>query len=420
MTMKKTSGISGRILTTAMDLAASWENDELTLDVLLDDLRESGAPERAAVSDLLFEYFRHKGFIDGLIQKHAKHERVRQDMRLLVACAATQIFFQTGIAPQSAVNIAVETGKALRGPGGGGFVNAMLRSFLRDKSFDPEKIPVSFPDLLKQRWQAALGEETMQRLTSLFASNPAMTFRLRDESAAAELESAGAVQMQTMDHTGSFRFYEMKDPGVLFSGNYLEKARLYIQDPATALPFSLLEEAPAGYLLDACAAPGGKAVMLADITEPSKVKLTVCDRSQKRLFQLNKNLQRAGVRSRGIAADAVKPPFTPGTFHFILADVPCTNSGVYRRRPDAPWRFTENRLADTVKLQKQILCALSALVKPGGQLLYSTCSIEPEEDDLQIADFLETHSDFVLERSRLLLPSELHDGAYAALLRRKV
>lgn len=419
--MKKTSGISQKILTTAANLAASWENDDLTLDVLLDDLRESNAPERAAVSDLLFEYFRHKGFIDGLITKHAKHERVRQDMRLIVACAATQIFFQTGIAPESAVNVAVDTGKQLRGPGGGGFVNAMLRSFLRDKSFKHDDIPVSFPVELKVRWEECFGRDKMKEMTGFFASNPPLTFRLRDESARAELEAAGAIPVKGLDFLEStgFQFYSMKNPAPLFSGNYLEKARIYIQDPATAMAFSLLDEAPKGYLLDCCAAPGGKAVMLSDLCDPATVKLTVCDKSQKRLMQMNRNLQRAGVRCRSLTADAIEPPFSPNTFDFILADVPCTNSGVFRRRPDAPWRFSQCRLIDTVKLQTRLLDSLARILKINGQLLYSTCSIEPEEDLKQAENFVLAHPNFEIVKSRLLLPGESHDGAFAALIRKK-
>lgn len=204
--MKRSSGISQMILMTAVETAASWENDGLTLDVLLDDLRERNAPERPMVADLLFEYFRHKGFIDGLIAKHARHERIRQDMRLLVACAASQIFFQTGIAPQSAVNIAVDCGKQLRGQGGGGFVNAMLRAFLRDDSFDRAKIAPTFPETLERRWIRAFGEEKTQAMLSLFASNPPLAFRLRDESVRAELEQAGAVRVNAGSYAGRFEF----------------------------------------------------------------------------------------------------------------------------------------------------------------------------------------------------------------------
>ena len=195
---------------TAANLAATWENDNITLDALLDDLREANAPERAAVSDLLFEYFRHKGFIDALIRKHAKNERIRQDMRLLVACAATQIFFQTGIAPQSAVNVAVECGKIRRGPGGGGFVNAMLRAFLRDKSVNAGEIPVTFPDDLKARWINTFGDDETARLISLYASNPPLTFRLWDPAVKEELEALGAIPLPQTEETGPFQFYKME------------------------------------------------------------------------------------------------------------------------------------------------------------------------------------------------------------------
>ena len=118
-------------------------------------------------------------------------------------------------------------------------------------------------------------------------------------------------------------------------------------------------------------------------------------------------------------ADAAQPAFSPATFDFVLADVPCTNSGVFRRRPDAPWRFSEKRLKETVHLQKQILNALARLVKPGGLLVYSTCSIDSAEDDDQIRAFLGEHPDFELECSKLLLPAADCDGAYAAHLRKK-
>ncbi len=416
----KNSGISQKILMTAAELLAAWEDSDITLDALLDDLREQNAPERAAVADLLFEYFRHKGFIDNLIIRHAKKERVRQDMRLLISCAAVQLYFQTGIAQQSAVNIAVDCGKYLRGPGGGGFVNAMLRSFLRDSSFDPKKIEPALPQSLTNRWKTRFGAEETARLKSLFASNPALTFRLRDESAAEEVEKLGAVPLAGTDYTGKFKFYKMEEPGPLFSAGLPDRAAVYIQDPATALPLSLLDEAPQGYLLDACAAPGGKAIMLSDIINSATARLTVCDRSQKRLVQLKRNLSRAGVKCRSLAADATSLPFSTGTFDFILADVPCTNSGVYRRRPDAPWRFSPGRSEEAVKSQRAILNSLANQLKPGGQLLYSTCSIEPEEDDMQVENFLNAHKDFELVRSRTLLPDVDHDGAYAALLKRKI
>ena len=416
----KTNGTSQKILELAAGFLTGWEKENLSLDNCLDDLRKNGSPiEKSAVSSLLFEYFRHKGFIDGLISKHAKKDHIRQDMRLLLCCAATQIFFQTGIASQSAVNVAVDYAKTLRGPAGGGFINAMLRAMIRDTSFDHHAIPKSFPDSLKKRWEASFGKEETSRLTDLFASNPPLSFRARRNFTEQELHELDASVITDLDFVGNFQFYEARNPHVLFEKNYLEKAEIYIQDPATSLPFSLLDKPVSGRILDACAAPGGKTILLNDLFNGSSLlKITAADRSALRLQQLNVNLRRAGIRARSVQADARQMPFSQETFDWILADVPCSNTGVIRRRPDAPWRFSEKRLREIVQLQAQILDSLSLLLRKDGTLVYSTCSIEKEEDSCQVQDFLKRHPDFVLIQERLLLPHPQFDGAYGAILRK--
>ena len=112
---------------------------------------------------------------------------------------------------------------------------------------------------------------------------------------------------------------------------------VYVQDPATSLALSLLDGNVSGRVLDACAAPGGKTIMLSDLAGEGGLKLTAADRSPQRLRQLNVNLKRAGVRARTVQASAQENPFEKESFDLILADVPCSNSGVIRRRPDAPW-----------------------------------------------------------------------------------
>ena len=117
-------------------------------------------------------------------------------------------------------------------------------------------------------------------------------------------------------------------------------------------------------------------------------------------------------------ASAQENPFAEKSFNLILADVPCGNSGVIRRRCDAPWRYSGKKLLDVSTLQWDILNSLARLTAPGGQLLYSTCSIEPDEDEKQVERFLENHPEFHLVRQRKLYPEALHDGAFGALLKR--
>jgi 16S rRNA (cytosine967-C5)-methyltransferase len=147
--------------------------------------------------------------------------------------------------------------------------------------------------------------------------------------------------------------------------------------------------------------------------------ITAADKSEKRLAQMQENFQRLKVKANTVCADALTPEFEKETFDLVFIDAPCTNTGVMRRRPDAAWRFSGNRLEDTAKLQRKILNALAPLVRKGGILLYSTCSIEPEEDGLQVERFISEHPEFELEDSQLLLPDFMHDGAFAARLRKR-
>ncbi len=415
----KPSGISELILSRSLQFLISWEKGEVTLDDCLDTLRKENGPERGAVASLLFEYFRHKGFVDSLVSENAKKGKVNQTMRLLLSCVITQVFFQTGLARQSAVNIAVDYAKYLNGNGAGSFVNAMLRSILRRYPETPENIPASFPEKLRSRWEEHSGREKAEEIIRYFAVNPPLSFRQRKEIPADVMEKLKAVPVAGLDFAEKFKFFETAENAALFESRLLDDASIYIQDPATSLALSLADAPFTGRILDACAAPGGKTIMLADSSESSKVMLFASDRSQRRTLQLNRNLQRARIRCRTVTADACEMPYSPESFDGILADVPCSNTGVIRRRPDAPWRFSDQNLGELVSLQKRILNSLAGLVKPGGFLLYSTCSIEEEEDQKQIADFLAEHEDFALIRDRLLLPGDHHDGAYGAFLRKK-
>ena len=110
---------------------------------------------------------------------------------------------------------------------------------------------------------------------------------------------------------------------------------------------------------------------------------------------------------------------SPTPLDAVLLDVPCSNTGVLRRKPDAKWTFDLKKLSELTTVQSKILHQASAALKPDGRLVYSTCSIEPEENDLQIEDFLHSHQNFTLVKKQLILPGTNHDGAFAALLQKK-
>lgn len=427
--MAKRNMISEKILEAACDALTIWE-DGATLDDCLDALDEldkkegyNGRAIKPAVSSLLFEYFRHKGFVDNLIRKFAKKGDVHKEVRIILQCAITQALYQTGIAAESAVNVAVDYTKNKYGRGRSSFINALLRAVLRapDKDKGEES---SFPGILYKKYLADHGVEKTKEIISHFASNPPLTFRMREELPKEELEKYGAEAVPSFLETDlPFPFFEFSSVKEFFADRMQESGKVYVQDPATSLSISLAKNAfkegmICGKVLDCCAAPGGKTLMLADLTADKGAKIIASDRSKQRCTLMNVNFKRAGIRSSVKHLSAQENYFPAESFDLILADVPCSNTGVIRRRPDAPWKFSMKRVQELVSLQKEILSSLAPLVKKDGFLLYSTCSIEKEEDMEQVKTFLAEHKDFSLVSEKLLFPARYHDGAYAALLKK--
>ena len=188
----------------------------------------------------------------------------------------------------------------------------------------------------------------------------------------------------------------------------------YIQDPSTLLAPALLQAQPGESVADLCAAPGGKAILLAEALR-GQGALHCFDRAAAKLDRLRSNL--AAFHNVTVAeADAATAVLPAASMDAVLLDVPCTNTGVIRRRPDVRWSFSNAKLQELAALQKAILNAAAQAVKPGGRLVYSTCSLEPEENHLQVEAFLASHPEFNCRAQRLIVPTLAHDGAFAALL----
>ncbi len=413
--MSKTGRTAERVLELIEQALDEWESGRRSLDTMLDEMRAEGIPERPAAASALFEYFRRKAFIDGLIDSHASKGKVKPALKRLLAAAATQALVQKGIAPESAVNVAVSMASEMHGRGAGSFVNAMLRAILREKPQVPKW--AGFPQKLETKWKAQFEEKACAEAIASMAENPPLSFRLRKEVPGEELKRLGCVKPELPAWASGFDFYECSEPEGLFRSGWLESGMAYVQDPATALSVSLAKDRLKGLVLDLCAAPGGKTLMMADLAKDAT--FIASDRSPSRMRLASSNFRNSGAKVEAMVAEGLTPPFKEGSFDLVLADVPCSNTGVSRRRPDAPWRFSQTELSRITGLQFRLLDAASKLVAPGGTLIYSTCSVEPEENAMQVGRFLERHPDFDEVESALALPSKSHDGAFAAALARK-
>ena len=406
-----------RILKAALMGLAKWTNEHVSLDDYLD---QDVSPElRPPVASILFEYFRNKALIDRIVASKCARLPKPRYQRLLVL-TLTQCFFQNGIRAESAVNVAVDLARQNYAKSTSGFINGVLRNVLRTNLSEYQKeisgnILFRFPKVLQNRWRRVFSTEELQLMSDSLAREAPLTFRLTGELSNEELDSIEAVKLPAFEWAPNMVFFSTEQSKELFQQNFLSTGRIYIQDPATALAPCMAEIKGGERILDMCAAPGGKALIFAEGLKGSG-KLVAADRSDKRQELTRENFESRDLKCEIVIGAAHQLQFPAESFDIVLADVPCTNTGVFRHKSDALWRFKKEDLNDTVSLQLSILNKAAELLVPGGQLIYSTCSIEPEENQIQIENFLKNNSDFKLLKQQLLLPNLLHDGAFAAIL----
>lgn len=251
--------------------------------------------------------------------------------------------------------------------------NAVLRRIAREKDEILKKsdpLTIDTPEWLAKRWIKAYGAENAAKIAAAFRNEPAIDLTLRaDPKMWAEKLNAKILP------TGSLR---LRDRTPVRSLAGYEEGAFWVQDTAAALPVRLLDPKPGEIIADLCAAPGGKTAQLA----LSGAHVTAVDRSEKRVARLSQNMHRLGFSVDVVVADASL--WRGGPFDAILLDAPCTATGTIRRHPDVAWLKTEEDLAKLTRLQQRLLDHSAELLKPGGRLIYCTCSLEPEEGEEQI------------------------------------
>jgi 16S rRNA (cytosine967-C5)-methyltransferase len=341
------------------------------------------------------------------------------------------------------VHETIEGFRSTAGPRAAGFVNAVLRSAGRlgeeeRAALFPtlEADPIahlatygSHPEWLVRRWLERWPIETVVRLVELNNRPARVTLRtLGDEGGRREAERRAAADARLEAIAGFPGCWELAegDPTELLAG-----LPAIVQDPAASAVVEYIGPLEGGLSVDVCAAPGGKCIALAASGEAGS--LVVADRSRERLVRVVQTARARDVDLPALVADGRKPPFRAA--RNVLLDVPCLGTGVLRRRADARWRVGPDRLAALVKLQRELLHAAAELVEPGGTLVYATCSLEPEENEGQVSDFLSRQADFSRcpAPRRLALPTDAlgavgelrvlpwqreTDGSYAVRLRR--
>ncbi len=379
--------------------------------------RESAAcsrADRALVQAIVYGSLRQLGWLEHLRQQ-LRPGKLEEAARWLVLSGLCQLFVLEQ-PDYAVVNETVRLAPArVRG-----VVNGMLRSAVRRRQefLDArEKLPAgirySTPSWLVKRWLAEFGEAETMAMLAWNIGTPPLYARLNPLN---PMESLPADWQPLPEMPLWYRLPAGLPEEALRAG------QVYVADPSTRHCIRLLAPQPGEHILDACAAPGGKSVAMIGETA-GEIHLLATDLAEHRLAPLRENLLRAGGKDVSVAEHDWTRPCRPEwreAFDAVLLDVPCSNSGVLQRRVDARWRLEEAEFARLAALQGCILEQAAATVKPGGRLVYSTCSIDREEDRAVVDAFLARYPEFRLEEDYLALPHrEQADGAYAACLRRQ-
>jgi 16S rRNA (cytosine967-C5)-methyltransferase len=290
---------------------------------------------------------------------------------------AAQILF-LNVPDHAAVDLGVRLAqgdrRAARYPG---LVNAVLRRLTREGPAliaDLDPVPLDTPAWLLARWRRTFGDDTAQRIALAHGHEPPLDLTLK-----AGAESWASRLRGRLLPTGSVRTAAQGQVSLL--PGYTEGV-WWVQDAAAALPARLLGDIAGKSVADLCAAPGGKTAQLA----LAGARVTAVDRSANRLARLRDNLARLGLGAETVAADVTE--WQAGPFDAVLLDVPCSSTGTIRRHPDIAWLKRESDLTALADLQRRLLDRAVALVKPGGLIVYCTCSLEPEESEAQIEALL--------------------------------
>lgn len=394
-----------------------WEKGSTFSDEILHTLfeRQELAPaQRGFIMECFFGILRHLGELDFYIGEMRGEGTLEPNVRAALRLGLYQIFHLRTPA-HAAVNETVALAGHARG-----LVNAILRRALREEAAlraklerAPLEARTSHPAFLIERWEAQFGVEETRALCA-WNNRPAEVFVRANglRVTAGELHRGTPEAERVAAHPAALKVRHLPLAWIL-------RGLCYVQDPSTLMACDLLAPQPGEKVLDLCAAPGGKASYLVELMQ-NQGRLIASDLYDSRLDRLRENLARLGAEiAEVVQQDALSPdgPLQPGAFDRVLLDAPCSNTGVLRRRVDVRWRLTEEDFIRLPVTQLAMLRRAVELVKPGGVVVYSTCSLEREENEEVVSQALATNPRLRLLESRRTLPfRDGIDGAFAAKL----
>lgn len=391
------------------------------------------ASDRALTHELVLGVLRWQFWLDKLIEHFSRRRVDSLDLpvRFALRLGLYQLRFLSRVPASAAVNESVNLVRAVKLSSAAAFVNAVLRRAIREANYDPaseaqdplEKLAVetSHPVWLIDRWAKAFGLSEAGSFARANNQIPPTAFRLvhtrgNEDEVIRQLTDAGASIERSTIASGAFRVSGATGTLRELSAN----GQIYLQDEASQLVAQMLDSRPGDGILDLCAAPGGKTTLIADRAGDDAL-IIAADRSAARMTTITTTaaLHQLGTINPILLDAGDTLPFAPDSIDRILVDAPCSGTGTLRRNPEIRWRLSPDNIPNFAADQKRFLPNAAEVLRPGGRLVYSTCSVELEENEEVITDFLTTHPNFTLEKTLRTWPHhEGSDGFFMAAFRR--
>ncbi len=413
------------------------------------EAEDADARTRRQARELVAGVTRQRRWLDFVLAEayNDDYDSIESRLREILRLGLYEMLFQS-TPTRAIVHQYVELAKQTLRPGAGDLVNAILRTIDRDREYIPDPdtgdeaedlaIRYSHPTWMVRRWLERFGAEETTELLEWSNRRPMYSVRVnplrtsRDE-VATWLDENDVVFTDSPYLDDHFRLRRLQP---LVQGDLLDDGHVAVQDESAGLVVRLLDPQPGETIIDGCAAPGGK-TMSAAARMKGEGRILAIDSNESRLERVAEAAATHGV-SEMVETDAtelqdVADRSDPPQADRVLLDVPCSGLGVLAKRADLRWQRDRADLDELVALQDELLDAAATLVKPGGLLVYSTCTIEPEENEDRVEAFLDRHDDFTLESAEGDVPDEVlsddgtlatlphrhrTDGAFAARLRR--
>lgn len=407
----------------SIEILIDFDENGLLDYSVADDLDSRG---RAEVREYVQNILRRRSYLDFLIDEfsNVKIDEMKTNLKNILRLGIYDMIFMNSTPDYAAINESVEIAKALLGSRTGDLTNAIMRNLQRDIENLPKPAfkdrtklvatTFSHPEWLVKRWTKRFGEREAFQLMQ--ADNQRPVYYVRANNLRTKTDNFRLrMSKKGIDFTESEwlpGYFQVDSVAPFIANGWLEKGLCQIQDIAAGFAPFLLDPQPGEKIYDLCAAPGTKSILMADLMNGEGQILAV-DVSSERLDKLAESAlsyQAENIKIRRADVTNLELDEADG----VLLDAPCTGTGVLSKRADLRWRRDEESLKNAVELQEKLLNSAANMVKKGGRLVYSTCSLEEEENMDQVMNFLDSHENFELESVEGYVPEEIMmDGGFA-------